>query len=169
MAVDALKKAYNIDDHIANVFSGGAVKANPDQTTQTFDLDQLDKHGYIEHDVSLSRNDIAFGSNSKFDKELFDEIIEGYRKESGDKTNWSAASHVRYERVKQSKARHEKEGKKWLFGLKENVMSYGETSLYLNLLGKDGVAPLEWVQIFFRKSNSLVINHPPPSIPRYHH
>lgn len=155
MAVNALTKAYNIDHHIADVFSGGAVKVNPDQTTQTFDLDQLDKHGYIEHDVSLSRNDIAFGSNAKFDKELFDEILEGYRKESGDKTNWSAASHVRYERVKQSKARHEKEDKKWLFGIKENIMSYGETSLYLNLLGKDGVAPLSWVQIFFGKSTPL--------------
>lgn len=155
MAVDALTKAYNIDPHIANVFSGGAVKANPDRTAKTFDLNHLEKHGYIEHDVSLSRGDVAFGSNSNFDKELFDEILEGYRKESGDMTNWKSAGHVRYERVKQSKARHEKEGKKWLFGVKENIMSYGETSLYLNLLGKDGVAPVSWVKIFFGKFYSF--------------
>lgn len=149
MAVEALTKSFHLDTSIAGILSTGAVAANPDRTKHTFDLNHLDKHGYIEHDVSLSRNDIAFGSNSKFDKTLFDEVLEGYRSQCGEETSWSAASHVRYARVKESKARHEKEGKEWRFGLKETIISYGETSFYLNLLGKDGVAPLAWIKAFF--------------------
>ena len=43
-------------------------------------------------------------------------------------TDWKSANQVRYDRVKASKAQHEREGKGWLFGLKEAIMSYGETS-----------------------------------------
>jgi len=149
MAVEALTTAFHLDSHIANTFSFAAVGANPDRDAHSFDLDHLAKHGYIEHDVSLSRGDTAFGSNSKFDKDLFDEVIRGLYARSGDMTNWNSADEVRYERVRASRARHAKEGKGWLFGLKEAIASYGETALYLSLLGKDGVAPTKWVQVFF--------------------
>jgi len=147
-------------------FSLGAVAANPDHSAHSFDLNHVDKHGYIEHDVSLSRGDLAFGSNSKFDKELFDEVLQGLYARSGDMTSWKSASQVRYERVKASKARHVKEGKGWHFGLKEAIMSYGETALYLSLLGKDGVAPTKWVKIFFEEERLPYAEGwtPPPKI-----
>ena len=62
MAIQALTKAYHLDSHIATVFSKGAVAANPDHSAHAFDLNHVDKHGYIEHDVSLSRGDAAFGA-----------------------------------------------------------------------------------------------------------
>jgi len=151
MAVEALTKAYNLDSGIANVFSAGAVAANPDHSAHNFDLNHVDKHGYIEHDVSLSRDDIAFGSNSAFNKEVFAPLLERYQA-SGETTSWKTASEVRFARVKASQAQHEAEGKPFGYGLKESILSYGESALYLNLLAKDGVAPVEWVRIFFGES-----------------
>jgi len=123
--------------------------ANPDHSQHTFDLNHVSKHNWIEHDVSLSRQDIAFGSNEAFDKERFHSFIGSFGEVEG--TDYKKASEARYKRVLESKERHEKEGKEWTYGIKELIMSYGETALYLNLLGHDGVAPLEWVKIFFQE------------------
>ncbi|KAK0935201.1 ccr4 associated factor [Friedmanniomyces endolithicus] len=158
MANEALTKALHLDSHIANVFAAGAVAANPDHSAHSFDLNHVDKHGYIEHDVSLSRNDIAFGDNSTFSKAVFEPLLQTYeasatRQGSNDavKTSWKTASEVRYARVKASKGKHDAEGGEWTYGLKESILSYGESALYLNLLGKDGVAPLESVRILFEE------------------
>jgi hypothetical protein len=66
-------------------------------------------------------------------------------------TDWATAGHARWARIVASKEKHQKAQTAWIYGIKEAIMSYGETSLYLNLLGKDGVAPLQWVKIFFGK------------------
>jgi len=149
MAVQAVVNAVNCNSTLASIFAMAGVGANPDHSAHTFDLNHVDKHNWIEHDVSLSRQDTAFGSNSKFDKEQFDKFLAVF----GDKeaTDYATASKARYLRVQESKARHEKEGKEFTYGIKEIIMSYGETALYLNLLGHDGIAPLEWVKIFFEE------------------
>jgi len=147
MAVKAMTSAINFNSTLATIFAMGGVGANPDHSAHSFDLNHVDKHNWIEHDVSLSRQDIAFGDNATFDKEKFHKFIDAY----GNKevTDYATASKARYQRVQESKAAHEKAGKDFTYGIKEVIMSYGETALYLNLLGKDGVAPLEWVKIFF--------------------
>ncbi|KAF2430733.1 Cloroperoxidase [Tothia fuscella] len=147
MAIKAICQSINFNPTLASVFATGGVAANPDHSTHTFDLNHVNKHNWIEHDVSLSRQDIAFGSNSEFNKEKFETFIKGF----GDveATTFESASKVRYERVRESKEQHEQEGKEWTYGVKEVTMSYGETALYLNLLGHDGVAPLEWVRVLF--------------------
>jgi hypothetical protein len=147
MAIKAMVSSINFNHTLGSIFAMAGVAANPDHSAHTFDLDHVDKHNWIEHDVSLSRKDTAFGSNSKFDKEQFDKFLAVY----GDKeaTDFATASKARYMRVQESKAAHEEEGKEFTYGIKEAIMSYGETALYLNLLGHDGIAPLEWVRIFF--------------------
>ncbi|KAK4963328.1 hypothetical protein LTR10_000956 [Elasticomyces elasticus] len=172
MAVEALTKALHIDSNIATVFSAGAVAANPDHSAHNFDLDHVDKHGYVEHDVSLSRDDVQFGDNHTFNKGIFEPLLKTYQASSitasseGAKTSWATASEVRYARVKASKTKHEAEGKQWTYGLKESILSYGESALYLNLLGKDGVAPLEWVRIFFEEERLPFAEgwRPPPML-----
>jgi hypothetical protein len=160
MAVEALTKALNVDSQIANVFSAGAIAANPDHNAHSFDLNHVSKHGYIEHDGSLSRDDAAFGGGEKYTQEAFDVVLAAYREahpgEADDaiNTDWTTAGNARYARILASKEKHEKAKATWIYGIKEAVMSYGETSLYLNLLGKDGVAPLNWVKIFFGKYSS---------------
>lgn len=162
MAVEVLGTAFHIDPHIAALFTVGGISANPDHSAHSFDLDHLDKHGVIEHDVSLSRNDAALGSNSKFSPEVFEETIKGYEavyrarnplanKESDITVDWEIASHVRYARVLSSKANHVKENKPFTYTLKEAITSYGESALLLNVLGKDGHAPLPWIKIFMGK------------------
>jgi hypothetical protein len=157
MAVEALTKAYNVDPKIANVFAASGIFANPHHDAHSFDLNHVSKHNYIEHDVSLSREDIAFNGGEKFDQEVFDMVLNTYREAHPGKTDdeimtdWVTAGHARWARVLASKGKHDEAQKSWLYGIKEAIMSYGETSLYLNLLGKDGVAPLKWVKIFFGK------------------
>lgn len=157
MAVEALTKSFNLDPKIASIFASGAVNANPDHDAHSFDLNHVNAHNYIEHDSSLSRDDAAFGGGVEFDHAAFNTVLESYRSahpgKSDDEitTDWTAAGHARWARIIESKEKHEKEQKIWIYGIKEAIMSYGETSLYLNLLGKDGVAPLQWVKIFFGK------------------
>ncbi|KIV99284.1 uncharacterized protein PV09_09052 [Verruconis gallopava] len=161
MAVKALTSALHLDATTASVFAWGGVAANPNAEEHNFDLNHVDKHGWIEHDVSLSREDIAFGSNSEFNKERWAEVWKIYKEgaltEGGasgvgpEETNWKSASKARYFRVKQSKERHEAAGKEFGYGIKEVILSYGESALFLNMLGKDGAAPLEWVRILFEE------------------
>ncbi|PVH92512.1 Cloroperoxidase [Periconia macrospinosa] len=161
MAVEALTKSFNVDPKIANVFAASGIIANPDHNAHTFDLNHVSKHNYIEHDGSLSRDDASFGDAEKFSPEAFNDVLETYRKANPGKsddeimTNWATAGHARWARILASKAKHEKAQATWIYGIKEAIMSYGETSLYLNLLGKDGVAPLQWVKIFFGTSRIM--------------
>jgi len=150
-AITALKSAVNLGPSIATVFAAGGVGANPDHSTNTFDLNHVDKHNFIEHDVSLTRGDIAFGSNCDFSPETWKEVWDIYCGEvpqGGDKvTSYHSASKARYQRVISSKTAHEKAGKEFHYGIKEVILSYGETALLLNVMGKDGIAPLEWIRV----------------------
>ena len=156
VAVDAMNKAFHIDPFLASIFAAGGVAANPDHRAHSFDLDHIQKHGFIEHDVSLSRNDAALGNNTDFNKELFDKVLDGHRSyaaapgpDTPASTDWTSACRVRYDRVLASKEAHEKEGKQFQYGLKEAIASYGETALYLSLLGNDGKVSIEWLKILF--------------------
>jgi len=146
MAVNALVSAINLDKGVCNVFASGALMTNPDSDAHSFDLSHLSKHGVIEHDVSLTRNDIALGSNTTFNKEIWDDVLKSY----GDRTitDFHSASKARYDRVIASKKAHEAAGKQYQYGIKEFILSYGETALLLGLLGdpKDGKIPIQYIK-----------------------
>ncbi len=151
MAVTALTKSINLDSTIASVFASVAVTANPDQNAHAFDLDQVDKHGLIEHDVSLSRNDIAFGDNHSFNAGIWGDVIGSYGEVT--ETSFESVSRARYGRLVASKKAHEEAGKDFQYGIKEFVLSYGESALFLGLLGspEEGKIPLEYLRVLFRK------------------
>lgn len=48
------------------MFSVMAVDMSETPSSTTFDLSDLNKNGYIEHDVPLTRNDASIGSNYSF-------------------------------------------------------------------------------------------------------
>lgn len=152
MAVQALTSSLNLDSSIANVFASVAVTANPDHSSHAFDLDQIDKHGLIEHDVSLSRNDIAFGDNHSFNKEIWEDVLKTYGDDT--ETNFATVSKARYARVAAAKKAHADAKKDFQYGIKEFILSYGESALFLGILGspKDGKIPLEYLKVLFRKS-----------------
>ncbi|KAF4636354.1 heme-thiolate peroxidase [Cudoniella acicularis] len=149
MAVTALTSTINLDSTIANVFASVALTTNPDHSAHTFDLDHVSTHGIIEHDVSLSRNDIAFGDNHTFNSEIWGKVIDSYGLEK--ETSFESASRVRYERVRACKAAHEAAGKEFGYGVKEFVLSYGESALFLGLLGspEEGKIPLKYLRVLF--------------------
>jgi hypothetical protein len=151
MAVNALTSSINLSPGIASIFASGAVIANPDHSAHYFDLDQVSKHGLIEHDVSLSRNDFAFGDNHSFDAGIWEEVVGSYGEET--ETSFESVSKARYGRLLACKKAHEEAGKEFTYGIKEFVLSYGESALFLGLLGdpKEGKIPLEYLRVLFRK------------------
>jgi hypothetical protein len=154
-AVQAITTALNVDFQIAVFLVGTAIKEfEKDQQRkdiQTFSLDELNKHGLIEHDVSLSRNDAALGDNHTFDPTIFNTFINNF----GDatETSFASASAARYSRVVAARYEHELENKGFMYALKQYVLSYGETGLLLAVLGdpKEGKVPLEYLKVLFRK------------------
>jgi len=147
MAVKALTNAINLHVDIAKFFASGAIATNPDAHAHSFDLNHVNKHGLIEHDVSLTRDDIAFGDNHTFNPDIWKSVVDTY----GDskETNFALASEARYNRVIACKKAHEAANKEVEYGIKEVIFSYGETALLLSMLGdpKDGKIPVEYLKI----------------------
>ncbi|ETN41661.1 uncharacterized protein HMPREF1541_03597 [Cyphellophora europaea CBS 101466] len=135
---------FHLSPKMATLFAAGALKANPAPNATTFDLDMVDKHGFIEHDVSLSRDDIALSSNSTFSHDRFRETYGFWAGGRGEEAvvTYDEASKARYARVIQSQKRHVEVGKKVVYGIKEAILSYGESALFFNVLGKDGKVQL---------------------------
>jgi hypothetical protein len=154
LAVNTLSHAINLDSKIGTVFAAFAVTANPDHTAHFFDLDQVTKHGLIEHDVSLSRNDEALGDNTTFDPYAWDKVLQTY----GDKkeTDFALVSKARYDRFLACKKAHEAAEKDFAYGIKEFILSYGESALFLSTLGdpENGKIPIEYLKVLFGKSKA---------------
>jgi len=148
MAVKVFTSAINLDAEIAKIFASVALITNPDAHAHSFDLNHISKHGLIEHDASLTRNDFAFGDNHTFNPDIWKSVLDTYgdRKE----TNIALATVARYNRVIASKKAHESANKEFTYGIKEAFLSYGETAILMCLLGdpKDGKIPLEHLKIF---------------------
>ncbi|KAI9047379.1 hypothetical protein LZ554_008825 [Drepanopeziza brunnea f. sp. 'monogermtubi'] len=146
--VSVLTQILNLGPGIAALFAAGALKAAPEGSgADTFDLDHLAKHGLVEHDVSLTRSDAALGDNSTFDAEVWREVIASY----GDatETSFESASRARYGRVVSAREAHRAAGKEFEYGVKEFILSYGESALFLGILGgpEDGKVPLEYLKV----------------------
>lgn len=111
----------------------------------------MNKHGLIEHDVSLSRGDVGLGKgdNHTFDGGVWGEVVRGYG--GVEETSFETASKVRYQRVVECKKAHEDAGTEFGYGIKEFILSYGESALFLGLLGdpKEGRIPVEYLRILF--------------------
>jgi hypothetical protein len=151
MAVKALSDAINLDPAVAKIFASVAITTNPDHHANFFDLDHVSKHGVIEHDVSLSRNDKNLGDNTTFDPWVWENVIKSYGDNT--ETDFASASKARYERVIACKKAHEAAAKDFQYGIKEFILSYGETALFLGLLGdpKHGKIPIKYLKALFGK------------------
>jgi hypothetical protein len=126
MAVKAMTSAINLDVEIAKIFASVALTTNPNAHAHSFDLDHVSRHGLIEHDVSLSRDDFALGDNHTFNPDIWKSVLDTY----GDskETNFALATEARYNRVIAAKKAHEAANKDFTYGIKEAVLSYGVSS-----------------------------------------
>jgi len=147
MAVKAMTSAINLDAEIAKIFASVALTTNPDPHAHSFDLNHISRHGLIEHDASLTRNDFTLGDNHTFNPDIWKSVLDTY----GDskETNFALAGEARYNRVIACKKAHEAANKEFIYGIKEAILSYGETAILMSLLGdpKNGKMPVEYLKI----------------------
>jgi hypothetical protein len=96
-AVSALTRTINFDATVASRFFDVALLSNPDHlTTHSVDLDNLSKHGIIEHDVSLSRSDASLGNDCSFDADIWEVTAKSLGED--DIITVDMASRLRYNR-----------------------------------------------------------------------
>jgi hypothetical protein len=152
MAVKALTTTINFDATVAGRFFDVALWTNPNHaTTHSLDLDHLSRHGIIEHDVSLSRSDATLGNNASFNEDIWLDVVESFG--DIDTVTVQIASGARYNRLIACKQAHTKSKKDFVYGIKEMAFSYGESALYLSVMGnpETKMAPLKYIKVLFGK------------------
>ncbi|KAK3328253.1 Chloroperoxidase [Cercophora scortea] len=110
----------------------------------TFNLDDLSKHGVIEHDGSLSRNDVASGDNHTFAPEIWATVAAHFTE---DTISIETAAQARKDRL----AAAPKLNPAFSMSDDDKRFSFIETSLYLRVFGHgtDGHAKTQWVRTLF--------------------
>jgi len=88
--IAAMKTGYNMDQDAAVLVGTVALETSTTGNASTFNLDDLNTHGIIEHDGSLSRADIYSGDNHSFNKTVWAETTAGFT----DETITVSLSHV---------------------------------------------------------------------------
>ncbi|TLS31381.1 hypothetical protein PpBr36_02478 [Pyricularia pennisetigena] len=111
-----------------------------------FDLDQLKKHGVIEHDGSLSRQDAALGDNLAFSPAIWAKTMQSFLNDQISLTDSARARKIRQDDAKAANPRYG-------LTLEQRLFSFIESGLYQSVFGKgsNGGARKDWVRMFFEK------------------
>ena len=159
MVATALSSAVNFaPSHGARVMDLAFRCLPPGATTIT--LAELGKHDIIEHDVSFSRDDAAFGDALHLSPEIWlrskailrNADAEAIRDEKlGDIITLKSLARAKHARMMASRAKHEKLGKPFSYGLILALVNYTEMASILMALGdkQKGVVRAEYVDIWF--------------------
>ncbi|KAJ6541048.1 Cloroperoxidase, partial [Mycena vulgaris] len=148
--MNASRDAFNLDWAPILVAAKFALLSSEDFTSfQAMDLAALSLHNLVEHDASISRNDFGDGTgdNVHFNETTFSTLANA--NPGVDYYNTAAAGQVQHDRLAHSVATNPlvvNTGKE--FKLRSR-----ESALYLSIFGDPltGVAPKEYVNIFFRE------------------
>jgi hypothetical protein len=73
--VDAMKTYYNLDKSVGSILANTAVSTLSTNPEKTIDLDQLQQHGFIEHDASLVHDDTALDANWIVNQTLVEQML----------------------------------------------------------------------------------------------
>ncbi|KAK1231422.1 hypothetical protein PQX77_005465 [Marasmius sp. AFHP31] len=145
MIVEGVFKAYNMESDIPIL--AGKIGLLTSREAQTMSLHDIALHGNIEHDASISREDIAIGDHISFNETLFQTLLNS--NPGSDVYNTTSAGQVMHARLADS------------LSMNPNVtntdVEFGaravESGFYLSVMGDPiaGEASKEFVQIFFRE------------------
>lgn len=129
----------------------------------TFHLDDLNKHGPIEHDGSLTRKDVFFGDNHTFSPEVWASVSAHF----GDREVIPIETAAEARKARMAKAAEE--NPEFNLTSSQERFSFIETSLYMYVFGDglEGNAKTEWVRVLmeqdrlpleegFRRSDKLL-------------
>lgn len=160
---NAVADAYNyapntFDDIFAEVQS---LMLSTTGNISTFNLADVAKHGYMEFDGSLSRNDFYFGDNLHFDPKIWATMSQWMALD--EVTQDPMSKYVTVESAAKARAARVADAMKanptFNASALEVMGSPGTTALWLTTLWDDSVeaAPKEWVKSFFGKSTCWLI------------
>ncbi|EHK48623.1 uncharacterized protein TrAtP1_009602 [Trichoderma atroviride] len=152
---NAVAAAYNyapntFDDVFAQV---QAMQLSTTGNISTFNLADVTKHGYMEFDGSLSRNDFYFGDAQHFDPKIWATMVE--RLALNKVTKDPMSKYVTIETAAKARAARVADAMKANPTFNASALevqgSPGTTALYLTTLWDDsvGAAPKEWIKMFF--------------------
>lgn len=146
--IKGFKDGLNVGADFTTAIGLMGLQSAPNPLSSTFDLDNLDQHNFpIEHDGSLSRRDAYFGDDHSFNQDVFNQVLAYY--EGMEETSIPVASKARYNRIQTARS----EDPEFVYGVRQLVLSTGETALYLSTMGDPvtGVAPVKYVKSLFEK------------------
>lgn len=144
--VTGLAEGMNMGADFTIAIGGAGLLSSPNPLGGAFDLNDLDQHNFpIEHDASLSRQDAYFGNDYSFYNPNWQQVLAFYKGKT--QTDIKTASLAKYSRVNDSMTRNPT----FTYSLREFVLSYGETSLYLQSMSDpvSGVANVDYVRSLF--------------------
>lgn len=108
-------------------------------------LDQIGRHGVIEHDVSLLRRDTAQGDATTKQPDLIDALLASTT--NGKTCTAEDLSALRVRRIEQQK----KDNDKLDYGPPQNGLACGEIAMVLRVFGDGKQIPCEYASAFFKE------------------
>ncbi|KAJ8081215.1 hypothetical protein PM082_018072 [Marasmius tenuissimus] len=138
-------EGYNMESDIP--IGAGKIGLLTSREAETMSLHDIALHGNIEHDASISREDIALGDHISFSEELFSVLLNS--NPGSDVYNTTSAGQVMHARLADSISRNP--------NVTNTEFQQGaraaESGFYLSVMGDPikGEAPKKFVQIFFRE------------------
>ena len=129
MFKSAIMEVYNLDSGLAGTLANGAISLCGTSGSTSINLADLDKHNAIEHDASLTRNDVILGDNHSMQPALLQAVLDDA---SGDFVDVDSLAVSRARRGSESQAAGSPS-----LGLR-STLAYGEAALLLSALGHLG-------------------------------
>ncbi|KAJ3069784.1 hypothetical protein HK102_006841 [Quaeritorhiza haematococci] len=151
---EAATKGTLLGDRVVNFFLDTAMTVGYTDANgvQRLDLDQLKKHGVIEHDGSLSRTDQSLdGESLAFNLTLYSDIYQFATNPPGPNQHITLDGLIKFRKFADRRCRSinptcELKG----LNIKPRVTAYGEAALvYLFLKDEKKVVPMKWMDELF--------------------
>jgi len=143
-----LAEGLNVGPDFTILIGALGLLSSPAPLLGSFDLSDLDQHDFpIEHDGSLSRQDAYYGNDYSFYNPHWQQVLSFY--DGLNVTNTKQASLARYHRINDSLT-HNPEA---VYGLKEFLLSSGETGLYVQTMSNpiNSSAPIAYIKTLFEE------------------
>ncbi|KAI6361107.1 hypothetical protein MCOR25_006572 [Pyricularia grisea] len=143
--VSALELSIGLEGAATRIVGGKALSTSTTGDPNTFNLEDITKHGMLEHDGSLSRSDLAEGDNHSFNKTIWENTLTFFK---DDKISIAQGAAARNAAIAAAKVRNP------TFCMADGDVENSaiESALYLRVFGGvNGDARKDWVKILFEE------------------
>ncbi|ETS88094.1 hypothetical protein PFICI_01922 [Pestalotiopsis fici W106-1] len=143
--IQALSDGINIDPTTLAGAAQAAVSLSTTGNSSTFHLHDTLKHNAIEHDGSMSRNDVYEGDALHFNATVWAQTTALFTNDTISLETAALARAARIAKAKEANPEYE--------AINNSSAGLGETALYEITFGDrvEGNAPTKWVKVFFEQ------------------